>query len=86
MPFRDQNRRREYDRVYKRQRRRAASMFATRPTEVRAYVCSRYPNLRLSGAVQFESGLLVTADPVVQDAVELSPEFGKVIFRVALVL
>jgi hypothetical protein len=85
MPYKDPDRRREYDRLYKRERRQEASRFAPRPTEVRAYVCSRYPNLRLSGAVQFESGLLVTADPAVQDVIEQSQEFGQFVFRLALV-
>jgi hypothetical protein len=85
MPYKDPDRRREYDRRYKQERRRAASRSAPRPAEVRVYVCSRFPHLRLSGGVQFESGLLVSADPAVQDVVEESPEFGQVIFRVALI-
>ena len=36
--------------------------------------------------MSFHEGILVTADPAVQDAVEHSPEFGQVIFRVALIL
>ncbi len=84
MPFRDQNRRREYDRVYKRQRRRAASMFAPRPAEVRAYLCHRHPHYRLPGGISFHEGILVTNDPAVQDVIEEAAEFGQVIFRVAL--
>jgi len=86
LPFKDPERRRAYDRRYKQKRRRAASRSTPRPTEVRAYICHRYPNFRLPGGIQFEGGLLVTADPAVQDAVEQSPEFGQVMFRVALVL
>jgi len=85
MPYKDPDRRREYDRRYKREKRRVASRSTPRPTEVRAYICQRYPNLRLSGGVSFHEGLLVNADPRVQDAVEHSPEFGQVIFRVALI-
>ena len=86
MPYKDPERRRAYDRCYKQERRRAASLSAPRPTEVRAYICHRHPNFRLPGGVSFHEGLLVTADPRVQDAVEHSPEFGQVIFRVALIL
>jgi hypothetical protein len=85
MPYKDPVRRREYDRRYKQERRRAASMFATRPTEVRAYVCHRHPHYRLPGGMSFHEGILVSNDPKIQDAVEQSPEFGQVIFRVALV-
>jgi len=86
LPYKDPERRREYDRRYKREKRRVASRSTPGPTEVRAYVCHRYPQFRLPGGVGFHEGLLVTADPRVQDAVEHSPEFGQVIFRVALVL
>ena len=86
MPYKDPEQRREYDRRYKREKRRGASRSTPRPTEVRAYICHRYPNFRLPGGVSFHEGLLVTADPAVQDAVEQSPEFGQVMFRVALVL
>uniref|UniRef100_A0A7C5ER33 Uncharacterized protein n=1 Tax=Desulfobacca acetoxidans TaxID=60893 RepID=A0A7C5ER33_9BACT len=86
MPFKDPERRRAYDRRYKQERRRVASLSAPRPTEVRAYICHRHPHFRLPGGVSFHEGILVTADPRVQDAVEQSPEFGQVIFRVALVL
>jgi hypothetical protein len=85
MPFKDIGRRRAYDRLYKRQRRGDASRCAPRPTEFRAYICSRYPGLRLAGAIQFEGGLLVTADPAIQDLVEQSLEYGEAIFRLALV-
>ncbi|MGQ9687934.1 MAG: hypothetical protein ACUVXF_03970 [Desulfobaccales bacterium] len=85
MPHKDRDRRREYDRRYKQERRRAASLFAPRPTEVRAYLCHRHPNFRLPGGLSFHEGILVTADPAVQDAVEQSPEFGHLIFQVALI-
>jgi hypothetical protein len=85
MPYKNRDVRRAYDARYKRERRRTASQSAPRPTEVRVYVCSRFPHLRLSGGVQFESGLLVSGAPAIQDTVEQSPEFGQVIFRVALV-
>ncbi len=85
MPYKDPERRREYDRRYKQERRRAASRCAPRPAEVRAYLCHRHPNFRLPGGISFHEGILVTADPAVQDVVEESPEFGQVIFRVALV-
>jgi hypothetical protein len=85
MPFRDQNRRREYDRVYKRQRRRAASRSAPKTSETRAYLCHRHPHYRLPGGISFHEGILVTNDPAVQDVIEEAAEFGQVIFRVALV-
>lgn len=83
MPFKDAETRRRYDRAYKKQRRARNSHHKP---EVRAYVCHRHPNLRLPGGMSFHEGILVTADPAVQDAVEHSPEFGQVIFRVALIL
>jgi hypothetical protein len=85
MPYKNRDVRRAYDARYKRERRQAASRCAPRPTEVRAYLCHRHPNFRLPGGISFHEGILVTADPAAQDAVEQSPEFGKVIFRVALV-
>mgnify|MGYP000129697378 CR=1 FL=1 len=86
MPYKDPERRRAYDRRYKQERRRAASGSGSRPAEVRAYICQRYPHLRLPGGVSFHEGLLVTADPAVQEAVEQSPEFGQDVFRLALIL
>lgn len=86
MPYKDPDRRKTYDRLYKRARRQAECRSNVRPTEVRAYICHRHPNLRLPGGISFHEGILVTADPVVQDFVEQSPEYGQVIFRVALVL
>jgi hypothetical protein len=86
MPYKDPERRRAYDRRYKQERRRAASQSATRGGKPQGYLCYRHPNFRLPGGVSFHEGILVTADPRVQDAVEQSPEFGQVIFRVALLL
>ena len=86
MPYKDPDQRRAYDRRYKRERRRRASLYDSRPTEVRAYICQCYPNLRLPGGASFHEGLLVTKDPAAQEAVERSPEFGQVIFRLALIL
>jgi hypothetical protein len=86
LPYKDPERRREYDRRYKREKRRVASRSGSKPTEVRAYICHRHPHFRLPGGVSFHEGLLVTADPAVQEAVEQSPEFGQVIFQVALIL
>jgi hypothetical protein len=85
VPYKNRDVGRAYDRLYKQERRRAASVFARRPIEPRAYICHRHPNFRLPGGISFHEGILVTADPAVQDAVEQSPEFGPVIFRVALV-
>jgi hypothetical protein len=85
MPYKDPVRRREYDRRYKKQRRQAASRSAPTRGEPRAYLCHRHPNFRLPGGMSFHEGILVSNDPKIQDAVEQSPEFGQVIFRVALV-
>lgn len=70
MPYKDRDRRRAYERRYKQERRRAASLSAPRPTEVRAYIRHRHPNFWLPGGLSFHEGILVTADPAVQDAVE----------------
>jgi len=63
MPYKDPDQRRAYDRRYKRERRRRASLYDSRPTEVRAYICQCYPNLRLPGGASFHEGLLVNQRP-----------------------
>jgi len=82
MPYKDSETRRRYDREYKKHRR---AMSVQHKAGVRAYICHRYPNLRLRGGISFHECLLVTDDPVVQDLVEQSLEYGQVIFQVALV-
>lgn len=43
---------------------------------VKGYVCNRYPQLRITKRIQFESGLFTTDDPELQALVEKNDLWG----------
>jgi hypothetical protein len=88
LPYRDLEKRREYQRNYKRKRRGW-----TNPDNLwagyRAYLCAELPSLQLCGdriKVQFNRCFLVTDRPEEQALVEGHRWFGNRIFPLALAL
>ncbi len=82
MPYKDPEKRRQFQREYKRRQRQAFKKI--KPfLGFRAYVCPRFPGLGV-GLAHFDGGFLITNRPAVQAQVERHPEFGVHIFRLAL--
>jgi len=66
VPYKDPETRRRYDREYKQRLR--AQRGLTNPDQTpgrKAYICLKYPHLRLSGLV-FRDGWFITDDPQAQ--------------------
>ena len=82
MPYADPERRRQFQREYKRKRRKTQENI--NPLRAfRIFICPRFPYLRL-GRTSFENGFLITDNTEVQAQVKSHPEFGKIIFPLAL--
>jgi hypothetical protein len=83
LPYADVEKRRKFQRRYKKawRRRQAAKVNPLRAVKI--YVCPRFPFLRV-GRAQFDGGFLITDRFEVQVEVEQHPEFGKFIFPIAL--
>ena len=80
MPYKDLEKRRRYDREYKRRLR--AQQGLTKPGQTRlrkAYICLKVPHLRLS-VIAFRDGWVVTDDPEEQARIEQDPLYGSAIF------
>jgi len=82
MPYKDPEKRRQFQREYKPKLRKAQEKI--NPLRAfRVYICPRFPYLRL-GREQFRDGFLITDDPEVQAEVKRHEAFGKFIFPIAL--
>jgi len=83
MPYADVEKRRRFQRRYKKawRHRQVAKLNPLRAFKV--YVCPRFPFLRV-GRAQFDAGFLITDRFEVQAEVEQHREFGKFIFPLAL--
>ena len=82
MPYADPERRRQFQRQYKRKWR--AKQAKIHPLlGFKIYICPRFPFFRLA-RVCFDNGFLITSDVAVQAQVEAHHEFGKFIFPIAL--
>lgn len=80
MPYKDPETRRRYDREYKQRLR--AQQGLTHPGQIRvrkAYICLRFPHLRLPGIV-FRDGWFITDNSAEQAKLEQDPEYGRHIF------
>jgi len=81
MPYKDLEKRRACSRESK---RRARVRLAY--PECRAYICLHQPSIRIGPGVHFENGFFLTTRPELQNMVETNLEYGRHIFRLALVL
>jgi hypothetical protein len=77
MPYKDPEKRRRYNTLYKQRWRKE------RATTLRIFVCPRFPFLRF-GQVQFQGGFLVTTRKDEIDEVLQHPEYWKFIFPLAV--
>jgi hypothetical protein len=80
LPYKDLEKRRRYDREYKRLLRAQQGLTHLGQTRVRkAYICLRVPHLRLPG-ITFQDGWFVTDQPEEQAKIEQNPSYGREIF------
>jgi hypothetical protein len=81
MPYKDEEKRRRFDREYKRKIRQktALSSPSCQPRIMKGYVCLKLPTLRLPGVI-FKGGLFMTDDPRIQAEIEADSAFGVHIF------
>jgi hypothetical protein len=80
MPYKDPELRKRASRESKRRARARGTL-----PEFRAYIFPKQPFFRIGPSASFENGLLVVSDPLLQNMVEAHREFGRNIFRVALI-
>jgi hypothetical protein len=73
MPYKDPERRREFQREYKRKWRKAQEKINPL-CGFKIYICPRFPYLRV-GRDQFRESFLITDSPETQGEVERHPEF-----------
>ena len=84
MPYADPEKRRQFQREYKRRLRLRKAQEKIHPLlGFKIYICPRFPFFRL-GRSQFISGFLITDSAEVQAQVEAHREFAKFIFPLAL--
>jgi len=92
MPYRDPEKRRIYQREYKRYQRAKGKMsnpvcqtrsnplkacqIFSQSAKRKAYLCPKIPNLRLPGIV-FKNGFFVTDRPEEQSVIESDPLYGE---------
>jgi len=82
MPYKDVERRRQFQREYKARWRKKQEII--NPLRAfRVYICPRFPFL-WAGKGQFNGGFLITDDPEIQSQVERHSEFARHIFPLAL--
>lgn len=82
MPYKDPEKRRQFQREYKRKWRKDQKKI--NPLRAfKAYVCPRFPGVSV-GLASFVGGFLITDRPAVQRQIERNPEFGVHIFPLAL--
>jgi hypothetical protein len=81
VPYKDLEQRRRYDREYKRRLRAQQALTSPSQTPVRkAYICLKFPNVRLLPGIVFLDGWFVTNNPQQQALIEQNLEYGKHIF------
>jgi len=81
LPYKDPEERRRYDREYKRRLRAQQGLTSRGQTPVRkAYICPKFPQLRLLPGMAFQDGWLISDNPEEQDRIEQHPEYGRHIF------
>jgi hypothetical protein len=96
MPYKDPEKRRAYQRDYKRRQRALKKLSnpvrqtQSNPKEVyktsgqtgkrKAYICLKIPSHRMPRIIQFKNGLFVTDQPEDQEIIESDPLYGKEIF------
>ncbi len=81
VPYKDLEQRRRYDRESKRRLRARQGLTRHRPASgSKAYICLKYPHLRLLPGIVFRDGWLVTDDLEVQARIEQDPEYGRHMF------
>ena len=85
MPYKDPDKRRQYQREYKRAQRARDRLYSPGQSGgVKAYVCWKIPNYRLPGIV-FKNCLFVTSDPEEQACIEADELYSIDIFELRLV-
>jgi len=81
VPYKDLEQKRRYDREYKRRLRAQQDLTSRGQTPGhKAYICLKFPQLRLRPGIVFLDGWFVTDDPEQQALIEQHPEYGKHIF------
>jgi hypothetical protein len=83
MPYADPERRRQFQRDYKRKWRENQKK-SSYSRGFRVYVCPSFPDFRLIARAHFNNGFLITNDAEVQAQVEAHREFGRRIFALVL--
>jgi len=81
VPYKDIQKRRRCSRESKRRARARQAQ-----PEFRAYIFPEQPFYRIGPNAAFEHGLLILSDSKLQEMVEAHREYGRHIFRVALVM
>jgi hypothetical protein len=80
LPYKDLEKRRSFQREYQRRRRAKEGLTnPCRPLMRKAYVCLKYPQLRLPG-IAFKFGIFVTDQPDLQSMIERDQMYGNYIF------
>jgi hypothetical protein len=82
MPYADPEKRRQFQREYKRKWRKTQEKINPL-CAFKIYICPRFPFLWMRRE-QFNGGFLVTANPETQAEVEAHRDFAKFIFPLAL--
>ena len=80
MPYKDPEKRRRYNTLYKQRWRKER---AKNQPGVRIFICPRFPMLRF-GQVQFQDSFLITNEKGVVDQVLQHPDYMKLIFPIAV--
>jgi hypothetical protein len=81
VPYKYLEQKRRYDREYKRWLRAKQGLTSRSQTRVRkAYICLKFPQIRLLPGIVFLNGWLVTDDLEVQVRIEQDPVYGRHIF------
>jgi len=82
MPYKDVERRRQFQREYKRKWRKAQEKI--NPLRMfKIYICLRWPHLWV-GRDQFRDSFLITDNRELQAQIEAHPAFAKFVFPLAL--
>ncbi len=82
MPYKNLERRRQFQREYKKQWRQKQQAQST--GQFKAYICPHNPFLRVGPGLSFENGFLVTNQRDAQTLIEGHSAFGRHIFKIAL--
>jgi hypothetical protein len=79
MPHKDPEKRREYQRNYKRRQRVEGELSSPQKPVRKCYVCPEFPNMQ-AGGMKFRNGFLLTDDPMTQARIEALEGYGQYIF------